>query len=76
MKIANIIYDLDKGGAAIAVSRINSCLNQNKKISLIVSYKKQILNKNFSLFIRYKNYLNLYINKLCYVAQGNSHVLI
>lgn len=64
MKIANIIYDLDKGGAAIAVSRINSCLNQNKKISLIVSYKKQILNKNFSLFIRYKNYLNLYINKL------------
>ena len=32
MKIANIIYDLDQGGASIALKRINKTINLNKKI--------------------------------------------
>ena len=42
MKIANIIYDLDQGGASIALKRINKTINLNKKIySNIITYKKK-----------------------------------
>ncbi len=63
MKIGNIIYDLDDGGAAIALTRINKLLNNKKKISTIISYKKEIVQKKYNFFIQFKSLSKLFINK-------------
>ena len=63
MKIGNVIYDLDDGGAAIALTRINKLLNNKKKISSIISYKKEIAKKKYNFLIQFKNLFKLFINK-------------
>ena len=39
IKIANIIYDLDNGGAAIALGRLNKIFSKNYS-SKIIKFKK------------------------------------
>lgn len=59
MKIANIIYDLDLGGAAIALKRIDKVINLNKKISSkIIIYKKK------NIFFISFNYIKCIIEKI------------
>lgn len=54
MKIANIIYDLDQGGASIALKRINKTINLNKKIySNIITYKKKDILSKIIDFIKF-----------------------
>jgi glycosyltransferase involved in cell wall biosynthesis len=62
MKIANVIYSLDRGGAAIAVERINKTLNTHKNISKIITYQNIKDKKKNSFFL--KKYLKLFFNKL------------
>ena len=64
MKIGNVIYDLDDGGAAIALIRINKLLNKKNKISSIISYKKNIFQRKYNFFIQFNSLFKLFINKL------------
>ena len=50
MKIANVVYGLDGGGAGIAVNRINKVLNSQKKISKIITYQDLKINNKYYLF--------------------------
>tara|TARA_B100000787_G_scaffold169141_1_gene159503 strand:- start:2762 stop:3961 length:1200 start_codon:yes stop_codon:yes gene_type:complete len=62
MKIANIVYDLDGGGAAIAVERINKVLNTQKNISKIITCRDIKINNKFHFFLN-KNF-QIFFNKL------------
>tara|TARA_B100001093_G_scaffold501729_1_gene553779 strand:+ start:4573 stop:5766 length:1194 start_codon:yes stop_codon:yes gene_type:complete len=57
LKIANIIYDLDNGGAAIALGRLNKIFEKNFE-SKIIRYRKD------ELFFTFINFLKITINKI------------